>query len=68
MGKPLDRVPRINCKHSSHERSSPCLTNLSFGRSKVNEQAFNISQDGNYPFLLYVGAALATKVAPIAKI
>ena len=51
MGELLDRVPRINCKHPSHERSSPCLTNLSFGRSKVNEQAFNIlHKTVNIPF------------------
>ena len=51
MGEPLDRLPRINCKHPSHERSSPCLTNLSFGRSKVNEQAFNIlHKTVNIPF------------------
>jgi len=51
MGKPLDRIPRINCKHPSHERSSRCLTNLSFGRSKVNEPAFNIlHKTVNIPF------------------
>ena len=51
MGEPLDRVTRTNCKHPSHERSSPCLTNLSFGRSKVNEQAFNIfHKTVNIPF------------------
>ena len=64
MGEPLDRVTRINCKHPSHDRSSPCLTNLSFGRSKVNEQAFNIlHKTVNIPFAV-CGRSTCNKSCP----
>jgi len=64
MGEPLDTVPRINCKHPSHDRTSPCLTNLSFGRSKVNEQAFNILyKTVNIPFAVG-GRSTGNKSSP----